>query len=135
MAVVEMATNLIDETPDVMVDRPTLFAHQVKMLVWMGEFPAGCRFATEIRLPDEIKGIEQRQRPIDRREVDGWVAATDLRGHIVGGEMGAAVHQYLPHEPPGSSDPIAAPPENVLEIHEGQCREKLLANDSQEAID
>lgn len=85
MLIAEMRANLVDQLSDVMVDTAALSAHQVELIVGMGDLPP-CRIVdAQMRLPYQVDILEQGQRSIDRGDVHGWIGLVHSEGDLFSG--------------------------------------------------
>lgn len=103
-----MSTDALDEVPDVMRHPSALPAHHVEVLVRVHELPPATP-STELRLPHEIKLREQRQRPVDRRQMHTRTVPLDPLGDLLDGQVLTGSTKHLPHRQPREGHPVTAP--------------------------
>ncbi len=103
-----MSTDLLDEVPDVMRHLSAPPAHHVEVLVGVHKLPPATS-STELRLPHQIKLREQRQRPVDGRQVHTRTAALDALGDLLDGQVLIGSAKHLPHRLPREGHPVTTP--------------------------
>ena len=89
----EVGADLFDELSDVVVNRAAPPAHHMKMVVGMGDLPSRRSVDSEMRFPNQVEILEERQRSIDRRDVDGGVGLVDSNRDLLGGEVAVGAAQ------------------------------------------
>jgi len=62
-------------------------AHEMKVVVGVRRFPARGVVHSQMRLAGEVQLGEQRERAVDRREIDVRIDLMDPRGHLLGGQV------------------------------------------------
>ncbi len=102
----EVGADLLDEIALVVGDLPAVAADEVEGVVGVGELPAAAVVA-EADLLDEVEVVEQREGPVDAREVD----VGDPLGHpvvdLLGGEVAVGLAQHVPDELALRRHPVA----------------------------
>ncbi len=91
-----MLADLIDEIAAMMLHAATDLTHEVELVVGMSHLPTGRPIRSQIRLAGEANLGEQRERAIDRGQVDPGVSLLHQLGDLFGSQVAAGTTQRLP---------------------------------------
>lgn len=103
-----MVAHLFDQRADMMIDGAARSAHEVEMLVGMGELPSGGVSGSEVGLANDLEIGEQRQGPVHRGEIHRRIPLVHPGGDLLGRQMVARRPKRLPHEHTRPGDPVTA---------------------------
>lgn len=142
MVVVQVRSDLFDHVAGVVIHRSAAFAHQVELFVGVDDLPTSRFVDAQLRPTSKVELLEECERTVDRRPVDGGVIVVDSGCDLLGGEMTICTVKDRPDQPAGAGEPITLVVEGqadlgvrlhlpMVESAAGRCDPKLVANRSQ----
>lgn len=90
----EVGPHLLHQVASMMLDAVTRNADEVKLIVRVGQLPAGGSIGAELGLTDQAQLGEQGKRAVNRRQVD---PVTNLVRHVLRSQMAVAGFEHLPY--------------------------------------
>ena len=119
VAFMEVRPDPVHQLSRMVPDGTAAFAHEVELVVGMGDLPS-CRLVdAEMGATHQIEFLEDGEGAVDGGTIDRGVSIVDAFGDFVGREVPVGGTQHGPDEPTGAGQAIAVLPKDVTDVGGG----------------